>query len=328
MNYTSLKLFLIEKMRMSHIYQPVMIKRLLEGSGVATDEEIALVLVNFDPSQIEYYKKITNEMVGRVLRNHHIVEKSRNSYKLNDFDLLSQEQKTDLITLCDQKIAQFIKRRGDTIWAHRRTNRNTVPGSIRYEVLKRAEFRCELCGISANEKALEVDHIVPKSLRGEDSVNNYQALCYTCNASKNNRDDSDLRGKHKKYDRRDETCIFCTVDKSRIVKENNLAYQIFDKFPVTEGHSLIIPKRHFPNYFEINQPEVNAVTSLLQVAKDELQNMDSSILGFNIGINSGITAGQTILHTHIHLIPRRKDDVDNPRGGIRHLIPGKGDYAV
>jgi ATP adenylyltransferase len=326
MDYANLRSFLLEKMRMSHIYQPVMIKRLLEGNGSATDNEIAAVLVNFDPSQLEYYKKITNNMVGKVLRSHHIVNKERNQYKLADYESLRPEQKTELINLCSLKIDDYIKRRKDAIWAHRRTNRNNVPGTVRYEVLKRAQFRCELCGISANEKALEVDHITPKNLGGIDSINNYQALCYTCNASKRDRDNTDFRETHNKYACRDNYCIFCIIDKKRIVNENNLAYLIYDKFPVTDGHSLIIPKRHFPDYFEITQAEVNSVNSLLHQAKDFLQKEDKTIEAFNIGINSGLTAGQTILHTHIHLIPRRKHDVENPRGGIRNLIAGKGDY--
>ncbi len=114
--------------------------------------------------------------------------------------------------------------------------------SIRYLVLKRASFRCELCGISAEEKALEVDHITPKNLGGEDSINNYQALCYSCNASKKDKDDTDFRGQHDKYNCRDKECLFCKMDKKRIIAESNLAYAIQDKYPVSTGHTLIIQK--------------------------------------------------------------------------------------
>jgi diadenosine tetraphosphate (Ap4A) HIT family hydrolase len=108
--------------------------------------------------------------------------------------------------------------------------------------------------------------------------------------------------------------------------ENDTTYTIEDKFPVTDGHCLIIPKRHFPEYFEITQPELNALNSLIKQAKQSLIKKDGFITGFNVGINSGIDAGQTIMHTHIHLIPRRKNDVAVPRGGIRNLILGKGAY--
>ena len=326
MNYQNLKEFLAEKMRMSHIYQPVMLKRLLEGKGSATDIEIAQTLLNYDPSQLDYYQNITNKMVGKVLRSHNIVEKSRDKYTLVDFQELNPNQIQELIQLCNNKIDRYIKKRGDAIWSHRRVNRNQIPGTIRYEVLKRAKFRCELCGISADERALEVDHIIPVNQKGENSIYNYQALCYVCNATKRDRDSEDFRGNLNFYDHRDATCLFCNIEKKRIISENYLAYAIQDKFPVTHGHTLIIPKRHFPDYFSISQPELNSVNALLNEVQNQARTMDSLISAFNIGINSGSAAGQTIFHTHLHLIPRRKDDVENPRGGIRNLIPGMGDY--
>lgn len=326
MDFLDVKLFLTDKMKMSHIYQPVMIRKLLDHHGVATDLDIATELLKFDPSQVEYYQKITNNMVGKVLRNHKIVEKEKRTYRLLGFSRLTTNQIEELKQICESKIDTYIKKRGDAIWNHRRMNRGAVPGSIRYEVLKRAGFRCELCGISADEKALEVDHITPKNSGGEDSVNNYQALCYSCNATKRDKDDTDFREMRHKYECRDNDCLFCNISTSRVVAENNLSYTIEDKFPVTDGHCLIIPKRHFPEYFEITQPELNAVNSLIQQAKQSLIKKDGFITGFNVGINSGIDAGQTIMHTHIHLIPRRKNDVAVPRGGIRNLIPGKGAY--
>lgn len=328
MTYHQFKTFLQEKMRMSHIYQPVMIRKLLETEGQATDIEIANALLQYDPSQIEYYQSITNNMVGKVLRNHNIVEKNKKLYKLVGFEELTQSQIEELKNICDSKVDAYIKKRGDAIWSHRTTNRAPVSGSIRYQVLKRASFRCELCGISAEEKALEVDHITPKNLGGEDSINNYQALCYSCNASKKDKDNTDFRGQHDKYNCRETECLFCKMDKKRIIAETNLAYAIQDKYPVSTGHTLIIPKRHFPDYFEITQPELNAVNSLLSQIKQTLQSKDNSISAFNIGINSGPDAGQTIFHTHIHLIPRRKNDVPQPIGGVRNIIPGKGDYNV
>ncbi len=120
-------------------------------------------------------------------------------------------------------------------------------------------------------------------------------------------------------------CIFCEMDRLKLA-ENEAAFVIEDKFPVVVGHCLIIPKRHFANYFEITSKELAAVHELILITKNQLTEHDPSILGFNIGINQGIDAGQTVMHCHIHLIPRRKGDVAEPRGGIRHLIPGKGFY--
>ncbi len=122
------------------------------------------------------------------------------------------------------------------------------------------------------------------------------------------------------------TCLFCNIEDERVIAENNLAYAVRDGFPVTELHTLIIPKRHVEDYFGLTQEELLACDELIRSLKDEIMDSDSSVDAFNIGMNAGESAGQTIFHCHIHLIPRRSGDVENPRGGVRHLIPGKGNY--
>ena len=121
-------------------------------------------------------------------------------------------------------------------------------------------------------------------------------------------------------------CIFCSIPIDRIILENELTYAIRDNYPVTSLHSLIIPKRHVVNYFSLTKDELLSCDFLLKEVKNSIQTEDESVEGFNIGINSGEVAGQTIYHSHIHLIPRRVGDAENPRGGVRHLITGKGDY--
>jgi len=121
-------------------------------------------------------------------------------------------------------------------------------------------------------------------------------------------------------------CLFCAPPKERVIFENDLAYAIRDGFPITYLHSLIIPKRHLLDYFELTKEEVLACHDLIHLLRNIIKVEDSSVDGFNIGMNAGETAGQTVFHCHIHLIPRRKGDVENPRGGIRHLIPNKGFY--
>lgn len=124
-------------------------------------------------------------------------------------------------------------------------------------------------------------------------------------------------------------CLFCdvqTIDRTRIVEENELAFAVRDAFPVTEYHSLFIPKRHVLDYFGLSLPEVNAIHALLHSQKDYLLKLDPTIDGFNIGMNCGLTAGQSVWHCHVHLIPRRKGDVEFPKGGVRHVIPYKGNY--
>ena len=317
-------------MSMSHIYQPVMLIELLNNQGKASVTQIAQAILNKDPSQIEYYSQIVKRMVGDVLTNKRkITTKDKDHYLLQGVQSLSQQEITELIALCESKINEYELKRQGAQWEHRRRGRRPVSGTIRYEVLKRAKGRCELCGISNEEKNLEVDHITPKSLGGKDDIANYQALCYTCNAQKNNKDDTDFRGVNAQYEHREKDCLFCQIqtdDKKRVVDENTLAYAIRDGFEVTKHHTLFMPKRHIKDYFGLSQAEINAINQLIESQKEFLDDADSSIDGYNIGMNCGETAGQTIFHCHVHLIPRRKGDVENPRGGVRHVIAGKGYY--
>jgi len=121
-------------------------------------------------------------------------------------------------------------------------------------------------------------------------------------------------------------CIFCTPPENHVLLRNDLAYALWDAFPVTRLHSLIVPRRHAQDYFSLTTDELLACNDLLHKASDILRSNDQSVEGFNIGVNAGAVAGQTIFHCHFHLIPRRSGDVENPRGGVRHIIPGKGDY--
>ena len=121
-------------------------------------------------------------------------------------------------------------------------------------------------------------------------------------------------------------CVFCTLGEDRVFLENELACCLWDAFPVTPMHSLIVPRRHLPDFFSLTQAEVLACDALLRGARDLIRAEDPSVEGFNIGVNVGEVAGQTIFHCHLHLIPRRKGDSENPRGGVRHILPGMGDY--
>ena len=122
-------------------------------------------------------------------------------------------------------------------------------------------------------------------------------------------------------------CLFCTTKNEDIIEENELAYATFDSYPVSNHHCLIIPKRHVKDYFELDEEEVTACYQLIKKIKNRLENDDSTVKGFNIGMNSGEVAGQSIMHCHIHLIPRRKGDVENPQGGVRAVISYKQHYV-
>ena len=179
--------YLSKRMRMSHVYQPVMIMKLLSNQGKAKADEIAFDLVQNDLSQLEYYTERVNQMVGKVLRNNQIVSKDKNEYQLIGFDELSDKEREKLIHICSHKIKEYKEKRGMQIWDHRRKNRSPIDGSIRYQVLNRANNVCELCGISSEIRALEVDHIVPKNWNGPDELSNFQALCYKCNLNSSNK---------------------------------------------------------------------------------------------------------------------------------------------
>ncbi|SFB11335.1 HIT family protein [Clostridium frigidicarnis] len=113
-------------------------------------------------------------------------------------------------------------------------------------------------------------------------------------------------------------CLFCNYDKSEYIAENELAFAIYDKFPVNEGHVLVIPKRHFQSFFDVTDEELIKINHLIKQVKGILDNKFKPD-GYNVGINVGEYGGQTIMHLHVHIIPRYKGDIENPRGGIRKI---------
>ena len=123
-----------------------------------------------------------------------------------------------------------------------------------------------------------------------------------------------------------EECLFCNKKKQKIIYSSNFIYVVRDSFPVTKFHSLIIPHRHVSNFFDLNKDELKDLSVALKKERESLLNLDKKITAFNVGVNSGKDAGQSIMHCHIHLIPRRKGDIENPRGGVRGVIPSKQKY--
>ena len=322
--------YITKHMRMSHIYQPVMLKVLLENSGEASVDQIASALLTYDQSQVEYYGIRTKQMVGKVLTRNGIVEpiksgRATRGYRLNS-EAPTEAQRASLIAKCDKSISDCLDKRGERIWQHRASESGYVSGSTRYNVLKRAKYRCELCGAHETQVALHVDHIMPRSKGGPDDLSNFQALCQTCNTNKRAEDDTDFRGILDSYSDRDADCVFCNNCAERIIAENELCFAIRDGFPVTDLHTLIIPKRHVADFFDLYQPELNAIHDLLSRQRQSIMHEDKTVTGFNVGINAGKSAGQTVFHVHIHLIPRRNGDVEEPRGGIRGVIPRKQSY--
>jgi hypothetical protein len=165
--------------------------------------------------------------------------------------------------ICDQALADYMQKRGARIWEHRSEGLGRVPGRERYETLKRPGFRCELCGIPAEERALDVDHILPRKHGGTDAPENLQALCWLCNTNKGGADATDFRAVRDVYGHRDAGCLFCHVEEPQVVASNSLAIAIRDGFPVTPHHTLVLPRRHVAGWFELYRPERAALERLL-----------------------------------------------------------------
>jgi diadenosine tetraphosphate (Ap4A) HIT family hydrolase len=109
------------------------------------------------------------------------------------------------------------------------------------------------------------------------------------------------------------------------VLENHVAIAVADRYPVTEGHTLVIPRKHVASVYDLTIQEQNAIWDLVRMVRKHLVS-ELKPDGFNIGVNDGIAAGQTVVHAHVHVIPRRGGDVGDPRGGIRWVIPNKAPY--
>ena len=124
------------------------------------------------------------------------------------------------------------------------------------------------------------------------------------------------------------SCIFCNKSNCKIIEEKKFFFIIRDtSYPVTKHHTLIITNRHIDDYFKLTLDELSELNQILKDQKKKLKLLDPTISGFNIGVNIGKDAGQSIMHCHIHLIPRRKGDVEDPKGGVRGVIPSKQKYV-
>lgn len=125
-----------------------------------------------------------------------------------------------------------------------------------------------------------------------------------------------------------EGCLFCELppDRFEVIDENELCMTLKDSYPVTEGHCLIIPRRHAENWFDMNAAEVTAANELMHRSRERIKAADPSVTGFNFGTNAGKSAGQSVFHAHVHFIPRRDGDQQDPQGGVRKIFPEKAKY--
>lgn len=259
MTYADLVDFLEHKMSMSHVYQPVLIKALIDSGGTSTVRQLAQKFLAEDESQLLYYEKRIKEMPVKVLRKHGVINASDGLVSLTT-PQLTVEQRAHIRMLCEQRLQTFVQKRGLGIWDYRMLEDDPVPDSLRYLALKAAGGRCQLCGATAKERPLDVDHIIPRARGGKNELANLQVLCFKCNRSKRDRDDTDFR--NWPIPDSDRQCLFCASDVvSRALMENGSVFALRDQHPVTPGHTLVLPKRHVLDWFDMTATKDKTLTN-------------------------------------------------------------------
>ena len=309
MNFEELQDFIAHRMRMTHIYQPLMIKTLLESGNKATAEDIARGFLNEDKAQLEYYTLIAKRWPSTTLRKHNVVsytrEDGRGIFRLL-LDGITTAQKNRLVELCEIRIDEYMDKTLRLPWYNRRGSREHIPGQLRYDVLAKSGGVCVACGVSARQRALEVDHIVPVNMGGTSDISNLQALCYKCNAQKKDRDRTDFVMILNRLKYRNPRCSLCTSEEH--VLDNHMAFAVLDNRPVTDMHSLVLPRRHTGSFFDLIPAERTLCLELVDSVKTQIQESDRTVTGFNVRFDAGRTAGPMTEHCQIHIIPRRWTD--------------------
>lgn len=263
MKFEELSGFIEKRMKMTHIYQPLLIKVLIDAGGSATLRQIALDFLVQDESQILYYEDRIENMPVPVLKRHGVVSREKNLVSLS-VEKLTFEQKAHIKMLCERKIQEFVKKKGLAIWDYRMLDTETIPDSIRYQVLIESGGRCALCRATKDERPLYVDHIKPRSEGGVTVRENLQVLCSKCDRSKGNKDYTDFR--EVRPTGYDPQCQFCSEKtRSRIVEEFDSVFAVEDKFGVSHNHMLIIPFRHTEDFFSMTTKESNDAEDLLRI---------------------------------------------------------------
>ena len=306
MDFEELQDFIAHRMKMTHVYQPLMIKTLLQADNRATAEDVARSFLNEDKSQLEYYTQIAKRWPSITLRKHNVVSYSREDGR-GVFRLLLEgatpPQKERLVELCELRISEYIDSMLKLPWYNRRGIREHIPGQLRYDVLAKSGGVCVACGVSAQQRALEVDHIVPVSMGGPTEISNLQALCYKCNAQKKDRDKTDFVMVMNRLKYRNPKCALCTSDEH--VLDNHLAFAVRRDRPDTSLHSLVLPRRHVGSFFDLIPAEKTLCLELVASVKTQIQESDKAVTGFNVRFDAGRMAGAMTEHCQIHVIPRR-----------------------
>lgn len=296
MNFEELEHFIKHKMRMSHIYQPLLIRKLLEQDNVATTEEIARGFLNNDMSELNYYKRVAKRYPRGILKTHGVISYEKDTFTLLLDGNITSEKRKRLIELCDWKFSEFV-RKDPWIRKLRELDAKSISSSIRYDILAKAKGRCAACGIESFRTKFHIDHIIPRSLGGKTEPDNLQALCSQCNLGKRNRDDTDFIRWKKRMQFRRKDCLLC--DPKRQIMSNTLACAVHDTYKDAMS-SLIMPKRHVGKFYEMIPSERNLCFDLVHRVQGMIKNMDRSITGFHTGFDSDCSE-----HLCISVVPVR-----------------------
>ncbi len=278
LDYDSLHHFIKYKMSMTHVYQPIMIRTLLESEDCkATREAIARQFLGMDESQLNYYKAITARWPHKTLKGHGIVEYERRGqvYTLL-LDGATAGQKERLTELCDRRLHEFIDR-DPAIRRLREHDRRSRSGSLRYDVLAKSRGFCAACGVSSAEALLHVDHIIPISWNGKDQMDNMQALCYKCNTQKRDRDDTDFLLWRKRLQFRKPGCAMCSNEAHAL--GNDLAYCVLGG---AGDPSMVVPRRHALSFMDLIPAERHLCIALADRAVRCLKEQHGRVADFDV----------------------------------------------
>ena len=288
-DYDSLERFLKYTMSMTHVYQPLMIRKLLTSGNTATKEEIALEFISQDRSLLEYYKDRTMKWPKKTLEKHNVVSYKRSNMKFTLLlETITDEQRTSLVYLCNKHIAQYMEKYRNRYGI--KNPRTPVQGSMKYDVFKKSRGTCCACGVTTADAELVADHIMPVSHGGKTVLDNLQALCRSCNAAKRDRDDLDFLNEHKRLKYRKRDCWFChaipTID-------GNLAFAA-----KTESQNMIVaPKSHVSAFSDMIPAEKNDCLDLMETVRSNLQSNDKALEWLDVRLNTRDE------HCHISMVP-------------------------
>ena len=322
MNYEELIDFITNHMPLGHLDEPRLIDALLDKGGIATVGQIAQAYLDQDDGQRRHCENRIRQMPMPALNRIQVVTREGEWVKLNA-PRLTSHQTSQLRMLCEQSMREFTQDFGHNLWDYQMGAPDPVPNSVRYRVLTLAGRRCALCGMSAEQTDLLVNHIIPRSRGGSNELKNLQALCATCHQGKKIKDGQEVSDISLAYD---PECKFCWQRPRWPVETHGSVWAHRDGHPVSEGHHLVIPVRHTAELFTMSVRERRDADTLIRLLRSKLLREDDSIEGFNVGMNCGAEAGQSIFHAHWHLIPRRKNDSKAKKGGIRGVIPERMEY--